>query len=62
MLEASELREDRRMLPATFADDAPVSQPRFDAINFPLDALWPEGTRAQDGAGNEDAQETKPDP
>ena len=62
MLEAFELREDRWMSSATLADDAPVLQPPFDAITFPLDAHWPEGTRAQDGTGNEDAQETKPDP
>ncbi len=62
MLEAFELREGRWMLPATLAYDAPVSQPPFDAITFPLDALGPEGTRAQDGAGNGGAQEIKPDP
>ena len=48
MLEAFELREDRWMVPATLADDAPVSQPPFDAITFPLDTLWPEGTPASD--------------
>ena len=42
-LEVFELREGRWMLLATLADDAPVSQPPFDAITFPLDALWPEG-------------------
>ncbi len=33
----------RQWLPlATLANDAEVSQPPFDAIGFPLDALWPE--------------------
>ena len=55
-LEVFELREGRWMLLATLADDAPVSQPPFDAITFPLDALWPEGAQAQDGTGEEGAQ------
>ena len=42
-LEAFELREGHWVLLATLADAAPVSQPPFDAITFPLDALWPEG-------------------
>ena len=41
-LEAFELREGHWLLLATLADDAPVSLPPFDAITFPLDALWPE--------------------
>ncbi len=41
-LEAFELREGQWLLLATLADDAPVSLPPFDAITFPLDALWPE--------------------
>ena len=61
-LEVFELREGRWMLLATLADDAPVSQPPFDAITFPLDALWPEGVQVQDGAGEEDTQEIEPDP
>ncbi len=42
-LEAFALHDGRWVLLATLADDAPVSQPPFDAITFPLDALWPEG-------------------
>ena len=41
-LEAFELREGHWTLLATLVDDAPVSLPPFDAITFPLDALWPE--------------------
>ena len=44
-LEAFELRGDRWVLLATLADGAPVSQPPFGAISFPLDALWPEGAK-----------------
>ena len=41
-LEAFALPEGQWLLLATLADDAPVSLPPFDAITFPLDALWPE--------------------
>ncbi len=41
-LEAFALREGQWLLLAMLADDAPVSLPPFDAIAFPLDALWPE--------------------
>ena len=41
-LEAFELREGHWLLLATLVDDAPVSLPPFDAITFPLDALWPD--------------------
>ena len=41
-LEVFELREGQWLLLATLADDAPVSLPPFDAVTFPLDALWPE--------------------
>ncbi len=41
-LEAFALRDGRWLLLATLVDDAPVSLPPFDAITFPLDALWPE--------------------
>ncbi len=41
-LEAFALREGQWLLLAMLADDAPVSLPPFDAITFPLDALWPE--------------------
>jgi len=44
-LEVFELSESRWVLHATLADDAPVSQPPFGAISFPLDALWPEGAK-----------------
>lgn len=43
-LEVMELRDGHWVLLTTLADDAPVSQPPFEAITFPLDALWPEGT------------------
>ena len=42
MLEAFELRDGHWMLLATLADDVLVSLPPFQAISFPLDALWPE--------------------
>ncbi|MDE2792149.1 MAG: Uma2 family endonuclease [Paracoccaceae bacterium] len=41
-LEDFELREGQWLLLATLAGDVPVSHPPFDAITFPLDALWPE--------------------
>ena len=41
-LEAFELRDGHWVLLATLADDAPVSLAPFDAITFPLDALWPD--------------------
>jgi len=44
-LEAFELRDGDWVLLATLVDDAPVSLPPFDAITFPLDALWPETAR-----------------
>ncbi|MYH57981.1 MAG: Uma2 family endonuclease, partial [Boseongicola sp. SB0675_bin_26] len=46
-LEAFELRDGHWVLLVTLADDAPVSLPPFEAVSFPLDALWPEGA-AQD--------------
>ncbi len=42
-LEVFALSGGRWVLLATLAGDGPVSQPPFDAITFPLDALWPEG-------------------
>ena len=41
-LEAFALREGHWLLLATLADNAPVSLPPFDAITFPLEALWPD--------------------
>ncbi len=41
-LEAFELKEAQWVLTASLADDAPVSLPPFDAISFPLSALWPD--------------------
>ncbi len=41
-LEAFELRDGQWVLIDTLFGDAPVSLPPFDAITFPLDALWPE--------------------
>ena len=50
-LEAFELRNGLWVLLETLVDDAPVSLPPFDAISFPLDALWPETmtSAAEDG-------------
>ena len=48
-LEAFELREVHWLLLTTLVEDAPVSLPPFEAITFPLDALWPD---AAAGAGN----------
>ena len=47
-LEAFELQGGQWLLLSTLAGDVPVSLPPFDAITFPLDALWPEVTT---GAG-----------
>ena len=41
-LETFELRNDLWVLLATLVDDAQVSLPHFDAISFPLGALWAE--------------------
>ncbi|MDE0698071.1 MAG: Uma2 family endonuclease [Boseongicola sp.] len=55
-LEAFELRDGQWVLLGTLAGDAPVSLPPFDAITFPLDALWPEviarAERADSGDGS----------
>ena len=40
-LEAFELRDSEWVLVATARNDDPVSIPPFEAITFPLDALWP---------------------
>ena len=50
-LEAFELREGHWLLLATLVDDATVSLPPFEAIAFPLDALWPDVSA---DAGKED--------
>ncbi len=50
-LEAFELREGHWLLLATLIDDVPVSLPPFDAITFPLDALWPEATSGTEKGG-----------
>ena len=47
-LETFELREGQWVLLATLADDDPVSLPPFDAITFPLDALWPDAPASSD--------------
>ena len=49
-LESFALRDGQWVLLATLADDAPVALPPFDAISFPLDALWPEAAAADDSA------------
>ena len=55
-LEAFELRDEQWLLLATLADDASASLPPFDAITFPLGALWPEviagAERADSGDGS----------
>jgi len=43
-LEVMALRDARWTVLATLADDAPVSQPPFEAVTFPLAAIRPEGT------------------
>ena len=46
--------EGQWLLLATLVDDVPVSLQPFDAITFPLGALWPEvigdAGKADDGA------------
>ncbi len=50
-LEVFGLRGGRWALLDTLADDAEVSQPPFEAVGFPLAALWPDGAgRGQDRA------------
>jgi Uma2 family endonuclease len=41
-LEAFALREGRRQLLGAVRDEDPVRLPHFDAIEFPLSALWPD--------------------
>ena len=41
-LEAFELRDGQWLLSASLADNDPVSVAPFDAISFPLGALWPD--------------------
>jgi len=41
-LEAFELADGKWLLLASFVDDAEVSVKPFDAVSFPLDALWAE--------------------
>lgn len=53
-LEAFERRGDRWLLLATLVGDAPVSLPPFDAISFPLSALWPEVVATGAGDGEEE--------
>lgn len=53
-LEAFELRDGQWVLLGTLAGDAPVSLPPFDAITFPLDALWPEVITRVERADNGD--------
>ena len=53
-LEAFELRGGLWVVLTTLVDDAAVSLPPFEAISFPLDALWPE-TKATVVKDGEDA-------
>ena len=39
-LEAFQLAEDRWVLLGSFVEDAEVSVEPFEAVTFPLDALW----------------------
>ncbi len=41
-LEAFQLKDEHWVLNASLAGDASVSVPPFDAITFPLSALWPD--------------------
>ena len=50
-LEAFELRGGRWVRLATLAGDDPVCLPPFEAIGFPLDALWPEGAKGNGEEG-----------
>ena len=52
-LEAFELRNGPWVLLETLVDDAQVSLPPFDAISFPLDALWPKVFATGAGEGDE---------
>ena len=52
-LEAFELRNGLWALLATLVDDAPVSLPPFDAISFPLNAIWPEDLATGSGKGED---------
>ncbi len=52
-LEAFELRGGLWVLLATLVGDAPVSLPPFDAVSFPLGALWPEVVAAGIGDGGD---------
>ena len=36
---------------ATLAGDDPVCLPPFEAVGFPLDALWPEGAKGNGEEG-----------
>ena len=53
-LEAFELRDSHWVLLATLADEGPVSLPPFDAISFPLEALWPETSSTPGSEANAD--------
>ncbi len=59
-LEAFELRGGFWLLLAALADDAPVSLPPFDAVTFPLDALWPESAAGDSGAAEKKNAVTGP--
>lgn len=50
ILEGFVLRDGHWLLLATLAGDARVALPPFDAISFPLDALWPEGAATEGDA------------
>ncbi len=61
ILEAFERHDGRWVVIATLSDTDPVSLLPFDAITFPLDALWPETIRSgkEDVAEDDSSDKTK---
>ncbi|MCY4005543.1 MAG: Uma2 family endonuclease [Rhodobacteraceae bacterium] len=53
ILEVFQLFKGQWVLLVTLADDAPVSQPPFEAISFPLDVLWSDGERTKENGEDE---------
>ena len=51
-LEAFELRQGQWVLLTTLIDAVQVSLPPFDAISFPLDALWPDNSSSKTTSGD----------
>ena len=57
-LEVFALSDRHWLLVASLADDDAVSVPPFEAIRFPLDALWPDPVGDGGDGGEDDAGET----